>query len=41
MTRVNHCYGIMKTYHSIAVSEKFLHVHCVPTLVTSSSFIGF
>jgi hypothetical protein len=38
---VDHCYGIMKTYRSVAVSEKFLHVRYVPTLVTSLSFIKF
>jgi hypothetical protein len=38
---VDHCYGIMRTCHSVAVSKKFQHVRCVPTLVTSSSFIGF
>jgi hypothetical protein len=40
-TRVDHWYDIMETYHSIVVSEKFLHVPCVPTLTTSSPFIGF
>jgi hypothetical protein len=38
---VDHCYGIMKTYCSVAVSEKFLHARCVPTLGTSSPFIRF
>jgi hypothetical protein len=38
---VNHCYDIMETHRSIAVSEKFLHAPCVLTLTTSSSFIGF
>jgi hypothetical protein len=38
---MDHCYGMMKTYRSVAVSEKYLHVCSVPTIVTSSSFIGF
>jgi hypothetical protein len=31
----------METYHSIAVSEKFLHAPCVLILTTSSLFNGF
>jgi hypothetical protein len=38
---VDHYYGIKRTCHSVAVSEKILHVRCVPTLITSLSFIGF
>jgi hypothetical protein len=38
---MDHGYGIMETYCSIAVFEKFLHAPCVPALTTSSPFIGF
>jgi hypothetical protein len=37
----NRLYGVMKTYCSIAMFLKFLHMHRVPAVVTSSSFIGF
>jgi hypothetical protein len=32
---------LRKLVASVAVSETFLYVRCVPTLVTSSSFIRF
>jgi hypothetical protein len=34
-------YGIVKTYHFIVLFLKFLHMHGVPTVITSTSFIGF
>jgi hypothetical protein len=40
-TRMGNSYGIMKTYRCIAMFLKILHMNYVPTLVTSSSFIGF
>jgi hypothetical protein len=32
---------IKKLVASVVVSETFLHVHCVLTLITSLSIIGF
>jgi hypothetical protein len=33
--------ALHKLVASVAVSETFLHVSCVPTLINFSSFIGF
>jgi hypothetical protein len=33
--------ALYKLVASVAVSETFLHVRCVPTLITFSSFIRF
>jgi hypothetical protein len=39
-TRMDNCYGIMKTYRGIVMFLKILHMQYVLTLITSS-FIEF